>query len=83
MCDGDPEDFLVVYGLYLQDTFSRGEQDVRERVTLTVFRNGEEAGSDTRPDVAVCGENPNLMRLLGAAQVAFGIRPAQRQYHGR
>ena len=41
MCDGDPEDFLVVYGLYLQDTFSRGEQDVRERVTLTVFRNEE------------------------------------------
>jgi hypothetical protein len=55
MCDGDPEDFLVVYGLYLQDTFSRGEQDVRERVTLMVFRNGEEAGSDTRPDVAVRG----------------------------
>jgi hypothetical protein len=28
-------------------------------------------------------ENPNLMRLLGAAQVAFGIWLAQRQYHGR
>ncbi|HWS81497.1 MAG TPA: hypothetical protein VN178_10775 [Rubrobacter sp.] len=28
-------------------------------------------------------ENPNLMRLLGAAQVAFGIRLAKRQYHGR
>ena len=25
----------------------------------------------------------NLMRLLGAAQVAFGIWVAQRQYHGR
>ena len=25
----------------------------------------------------------NLMRLLGAAQVAFGIWLAQRQYHGR
>ena len=28
-------------------------------------------------------ESPNLMRLLGAAQVAFGIWLAQRQYHGR
>ena len=28
-------------------------------------------------------ENRNLMRLLGAAQVAFGIWLAQRQYHGR
>jgi hypothetical protein len=28
-------------------------------------------------------ENPNLMRLLGAAQVAFGIWLAQCQYHGR
>jgi hypothetical protein len=28
-------------------------------------------------------ENPNLMRLLGVAQVAFGIWVAQRQYHGR
>jgi len=28
-------------------------------------------------------ENPILMRLLGAAQVAFGIWLAQRQYHGR
>ena len=28
-------------------------------------------------------ENPNLMRLLGAAQVAFGIWLAKRQYHGR
>jgi hypothetical protein len=28
-------------------------------------------------------ENPNLMRLLGAAQVAFGIWLAQRQYHER
>jgi hypothetical protein len=28
-------------------------------------------------------ENPNLMRLLGAAQVVFGIWLAQRQYHGR
>ena len=30
-----------------------------------------------------CAENPNLMRLLGAAQVAFGIWLAKRQYHGR
>ena len=30
-----------------------------------------------------CAENPNLMRLLGAAQVAFGIWMAQRQYHER
>ena len=28
-------------------------------------------------------ENPNLMRLLGASQVGFGIWLAQRQYHGR
>jgi hypothetical protein len=28
-------------------------------------------------------ENPNLMRLLGVAQVGFGIWLAQRQYHGR
>jgi hypothetical protein len=28
-------------------------------------------------------ENPNLMRLLGAAQVVFGIWLAQRQYQGR
>ena len=28
-------------------------------------------------------KNRNLMRLLGAAQVALGIWPAQRQYHGR
>ena len=28
-------------------------------------------------------ENPNLMRLLGAAQVAFGIWLAQRQHHER
>jgi hypothetical protein len=28
-------------------------------------------------------ENPNLMGLLGSAQVAFGIWLAQRQYHGR
>ncbi len=28
-------------------------------------------------------ENPNLMRLLGTAQVAFGIWLAQRLYHGR
>ena len=28
-------------------------------------------------------ENPNLMRLLGTAQVAFGIWLAQRQYHER
>ena len=28
-------------------------------------------------------ENPNLMRLLGTAQVVFGIWLAQRQYHGR
>ena len=27
-------------------------------------------------------ENPNLVRLLGAAQVAFGIWLAQRQYQG-
>ncbi|HZC82953.1 MAG TPA: hypothetical protein VE194_00875 [Rubrobacter sp.] len=27
-------------------------------------------------------ENPNLMRLLGTAQVVFGIWLAQRQYHG-
>lgn len=27
--------------------------------------------------------NPNLMRLLGAAQVAFGLWLALRQYHGR
>ena len=27
--------------------------------------------------------NPNLMRLLGAAQVAFDIWLAKRQYHGR
>jgi hypothetical protein len=31
----------------------------------------------------LCAENPNLMRLLGAAQVAFGIWLAQRQYNGR
>ena len=30
-----------------------------------------------------CAENPNLMRLLGAAQVAFGIWLAKRQYYGR
>jgi hypothetical protein len=28
-------------------------------------------------------ENPNLMRLLGTAQVAFGIWLAQRRYHER
>jgi hypothetical protein len=28
-------------------------------------------------------ENPNLMRLLGVSQVAFGIWLAKRQYHGR
>jgi hypothetical protein len=28
-------------------------------------------------------ENPSLMRLLGAAQVVFGIWLAKRQYHGR
>ena len=28
-------------------------------------------------------ENPNLMRLLGAAQVAFGVWLVQRQYHER
>ena len=28
-------------------------------------------------------ENPNLMRLLGVVQVAFGIWLAQRQYHER
>ena len=28
-------------------------------------------------------ENPNLMRLLGLVQVAFGIWLAQRQYHRR
>ncbi len=28
-------------------------------------------------------ENPNLMRLLGVVQVAFGIWLAQRQYHRR
>ena len=27
-------------------------------------------------------ENPNLMRLLGASQVAFGIWLAKRQYQG-
>jgi hypothetical protein len=27
--------------------------------------------------------NPNLMRLLGASQVAFGIWLAKRQYHRR
>jgi hypothetical protein len=27
-------------------------------------------------------ENPNLIRLLGTAQVVFGIWLAQRQYHG-
>jgi hypothetical protein len=30
-----------------------------------------------------CAENPNLMRLLGAAQLAFGIWLAQRQYRDR
>ena len=30
-----------------------------------------------------CAENPNLMRLLGAAQVAFGIWLAKRQYQRR
>ena len=30
-----------------------------------------------------CVENPKLMRLLGAAQIAFGIWLAKRQYHGR
>ena len=29
MPDGDPEAFLVDYGLYFQDTFSHGEQDIR------------------------------------------------------
>jgi hypothetical protein len=28
-------------------------------------------------------ENPKLMRLLGTAQVAFGIWLAKRQYHDR
>lgn len=28
-------------------------------------------------------ENPNLMRLLGAAQLAFGLWLALRQYRGR
>lgn len=28
-------------------------------------------------------ENPNLMRLLGASQVAFGLWLALRQYHER
>jgi len=28
-------------------------------------------------------KNPNLMRLLGATQVVFGIWLAQRQYQGR
>lgn len=28
-------------------------------------------------------ENPNLMRLLGASQVAFGLWLALRQYRGR
>ena len=30
-----------------------------------------------------CAENPNLMRLLGTAQVAFGIWLAKRQYQRR
>ena len=29
-----------------------------------------------------CAENPNLMRLLGASQVALGIWLAKRQYQG-
>ena len=29
MFDGDTEDFIVVYGLYFEDTFSCGEQDIR------------------------------------------------------
>jgi hypothetical protein len=30
-----------------------------------------------------CAENPNLMRLLGTAQVAFGMWLAKRQYQRR
>jgi hypothetical protein len=39
--------------------------------------------SRVRKGARFFAENPNLMRLLGAAQVAFGIWLAQRQYHER
>jgi hypothetical protein len=40
-----------------------------------------EFGPDSVRNVArFFAENPNLMRLLGAAQVAFGLRLALRQY---
>jgi hypothetical protein len=39
--------------------------------------------SRVRRVARLCAENPNLMRLLGAAQVAFGIWLAKRQYQRR
>jgi len=43
-----------------------------------------EFGPDSVRNVArFFAENPNLMRLLGAAQVAFGLRLALRQYRER
>jgi hypothetical protein len=35
---------------------------------------------DVRKVVRFCAENPNYMRLLGAAQMAFGLWLALRQY---
>ena len=43
-----------------------------------------EFGPDSVRNVArFFAENPNLRRLLGAAQVAFGLRLALRQYRER
>jgi hypothetical protein len=43
-----------------------------------------EFGPDSVRSVArFFAENPNLMRLLGAAQIAFGLRLALRQYRER
>ena len=38
--------------------------------------------AEVRKVARFCAENPNLMRLIGASQVAFGIWLAQRQYRG-
>jgi hypothetical protein len=43
----------------------------------------ESGPARVRKVVRFFAENPNLMRLLGAAQVAFGIWLAQRQYRRR
>ena len=78
MIDRDSDDFLVVYGLYFEDAFSCGEQDVRDYGFggdgQVVKPSAAEPRDGTTPGDKVAG-------LAHAGQISGHLSPVARGIH--